>query len=77
MKRKASWGLLDRKRFAVWEEERREEVKNLTPERAIALTEDLLSSQLIYELRENFFFDSPRCLKSELKRQKDVSRKDL
>jgi len=36
------------------------------------MTEDLLSSGLVDELRGNFFPDTPICLKLSLERQKSV-----
>ena len=69
--------LLDKRRFKIWDEEKVRELEKLTLKKAIALTEDLLSSRLIYELKENFLPDRPLCLRLELKRRRDAPRKSI
>lgn len=60
-------GLLDRKRFKVWEKEKVFWLKNLSWKKALKLEESLLSSELIWHWRKNFSPDHPICLKDSLK----------
>jgi hypothetical protein len=74
---KGNKGLLDKNRFKGWEEERTNKLKILTLKEAVKMTENLLSSMLIEELRDNFFDDMPLCLKLSLKRQKNEVKKHI
>ena len=66
---KGNKGLLDQKRFAVWDREKKQWLKNLSPRKALQLEESLLSSSLIWEWRKNFFDDKPLCLKDGLRKK--------
>lgn len=68
-KLKGNKGLLDKKRFEVWEKEKIKWLKNLSLKKALRLEESLLSSGLIWLWRKNFFEDKPVCLKDSLKRK--------
>lgn len=67
---KGNKGLLDRKRFEVWEEEKIRWLRGLSLKKAIKLEESLLSSSLIWQWRKNFFTDNPMCLKDSLHKKK-------
>lgn len=70
MKRlKINKGLLNKERFEVLEREKRQWLKNLSLKRALRLEENLLSSELIWLWRKNFFRDNPVCLKYSLKKK--------
>ncbi|MCM8765578.1 MAG: hypothetical protein NC920_01865 [Candidatus Omnitrophica bacterium] len=62
-------GLLDKKRFAWLEKEKKNWLKNLSMKKAIRLEESLISSSLIWEWRKNFSKDNPICLKDSLKKK--------
>lgn len=66
---KTNKGLLDKKRFVVWQKEKNYWLRKLSLKRALRLEESLLSSSLIWEWRKNFFKDNPICLKDSLKRK--------
>jgi len=72
MKRlKGNKGLLDKNRFKRAEEEKNRWLRNLSWKKAIQLEESLISSELIWEWRNNFPEDNPVCLKKSLsKKQK-------
>jgi len=72
MKRiKGNKGLLDKKRFEKSEQEKKQWLKNLSWKKALRLQESLISSELIWEWRDNFPEDNPICLKKGLlKKQK-------
>lgn len=71
MKRlKVDKGLLDKKRFAELEEEKKRWLRNLSLKKAIKLEENLLSSSLIWEWRKNFSKDEPVCLRDTLKKKR-------
>ncbi len=63
-------GLLDKKRFEIWEKEKISWLKNLTFKKALKLEERLLSSEFIWEWRKNFLPDNPVCLRDSLKKKK-------
>jgi hypothetical protein len=67
--RKLKGSLLDRKRFEVWEREKRRWLRNLSGRKALRLEESLLSSELIWQWRKNFSKDNPVCLKESLKKK--------
>lgn len=62
--------LLDKKRFAVWEREKRRWLRNLSLRKAIRLEESLLSSDFSWAWQKNLFQDKPKCLKDSLKKKK-------
>lgn len=62
-------GLLDKKNFKVWEDEKKRWLKNLSWKKALRLEESLLSSSLIWKWRKNFFADNPICLKDSLRKK--------
>jgi hypothetical protein len=65
-KAKGNWGLLNKKRFEKWEQERKQSLRKLSWKKAIRLEEKMLSSKLIWEWRKNFSKDKPVCLKISL-----------
>lgn len=67
---KGNKGLLDKKRFAILEREKRRWLQNLSQEEALRLEESLLSSSFIWELRKNFSEDKPVCLKHSLQKKR-------
>jgi len=68
MKRlKNNKGLLDKRRFAGLEQEKKRWLQNLSWKKAIRLAEDMLSCPLVDEWRDNFPEDKPVCLKMALK----------
>ena len=64
---KGNRGLLDQKRFEPLRAERKRRLENLTMAEAIALTESFMSSELVWEWRDNFAKDNPVDLKRGLR----------
>jgi hypothetical protein len=60
---KGNKGLLDKKRFEQWDRQRKRRLRGLTWKKAIQLEEQMLSSRLVLEWRDNFSKDKPVCLK--------------
>jgi hypothetical protein len=69
-KAKDNWGLLNQSRFAQVERERIRRLQGLTWKKAIQLEEQMLSSKLILEWRNNFSKDKPVSLKESLHRKR-------
>ncbi len=70
MKRiKGNKGLLDKNRFEKAHLEKKHWLKNLSAKKALQLEESLLSSELIWEWRDNFPQDNPVCLKIGLRKK--------
>ncbi|MDO9575939.1 MAG: hypothetical protein Q7J55_05380 [bacterium] len=76
MKKKLS--ILDSSRFEKMERDKLLWLKSLTMKKALRLEESLISSELIWEWRKNFFPDRPLCLRDSLeKSRKNVIRRGL
>ncbi len=69
-KAKGNKGLLNKKRFEQWEQERRQRLRKLSWRKAIRLAEDMLATPLVDEWRDNSPEDHPVCLKMLLKRKR-------
>ena len=63
-------GLLDKGRFKLLAQEKKQWLQNLSMERAISLEEILLAPSLIWEWRKNFSLEHSVCLKNILKKKK-------
>jgi len=67
---KGNKGLLDKKRFEKWEQERKQRLRKLSWKKAIRLAEDMLVTPLVDEWRDNSPEDHPVCLKKSLERMR-------
>jgi len=63
---KGNKGLLNKRRFEKAEQEKKQWLRNLSWTKALKLEESLISSELIWEWRNNFSKDNPICLKMSL-----------
>jgi hypothetical protein len=63
-------GLLDKKRFEQWDKQRKRRLRGLSWKKAIQLEEQMLSSKLVLEWRDNFSKDKPVCLKECLRNKR-------
>jgi hypothetical protein len=69
-KAKGNKGLLDQSRFEGLERERERRLRSLSWKKAIRLTETMMSSPFVRELRDNSPEDHPICLKKSLERMR-------
>ncbi len=69
-KAKGNKGLLDKSRFENLEHERIRRLRSISVKKGIRLAEEMLSSRMVDEWRNNFSKDSPVCLKLALKRKR-------
>lgn len=70
MKPKRKKGLFDKKKFEWMEKEKKKWLQNLSLEESIRLTENLLSSNMFEQFRDNFIYNKPVCFKIGLKKRK-------
>jgi len=63
-------GLLDKGRFKLLAQEKKQWLQNLSMKRAISLEESLLASSLVWEWHKKFSLDHPVCLKDILRKKK-------
>jgi hypothetical protein len=71
MKRfKNNKGLLDQKRFEGLRREKEHWLRTLSWKKALRLTEEMMSSPLVGEWKDNFPEDHPICLKKSLERMR-------
>jgi len=69
-KAKGNKGLLDKRRFQRLEREKERWLQGLSWKKAIRLTEEMMSRQLVGEWKDNFPEDHPICLKKSLERMR-------
>ncbi|MCK4248532.1 MAG: hypothetical protein KAV18_03070 [Candidatus Omnitrophica bacterium] len=62
--------LLDQRRFAWLEEEKKKWLQNLTLSKSIKMTEDFLSSNMFKQFKDKFIYDEPISLKLGLRTRK-------
>ncbi len=64
-------GLLDKRRFAWLEKEKREFLRNLTIKKSAEILESLTSKKTLEEFKTNFDLDHPLSLRLGLKKGKN------
>ena len=69
--KRSGFSLLDKKRFAVLEKEKREYLRELTVKKSIEILEALTSREVLADMRDCAFIHSPLSLKIGLKKRKN------